>query len=178
MFIRVTNSNDMIAYAVALCDDDRFDNTLNQFPKKTAAIQRVVGIQTETLNALQKQADSINNDNSLYSTITGMLNHKANSCEVHTKTQIQQFFKNLIDKAPTTALAYDANNAATAHSQLALTTYKKVDNYLPLQPPKLASTTDLRAGKRITMYFEPRSPTTVLLLKADGNLLQHTCFQN
>ena len=90
MFIRVTNSNDMIAYAVARCDDDRFDNTLNQFPKKTAAIQRVVGIQTETLNALQKQADSINNDNSLYSTITGILEHKANASDVYTKTLIQQ----------------------------------------------------------------------------------------
>ena len=96
----------------------------------------------------------------------------------YTKTRRPTTIPELDRQAPTTALAYDANNAATAHSQLALTTYQKVDNYLPLQPQKLASTTDLSAGQRITMYFEPRSPITVLLLKADGNLLQHTCFQN
>ena len=50
-------------------------------------ISQITGLAPETLNTLQKLAESINNDNTFYNTINNQLSKKANSADVYTKLQ-------------------------------------------------------------------------------------------
>ena len=68
-----------------MCDADSVDNILDIFPKKTDAIAQMIGVPLETLNTIQKLAESINNDGAFYNTINNRLNKKANASDVYTK---------------------------------------------------------------------------------------------
>lgn len=57
-----TNSNDIVANSISLVDKRKVINILDLVPKKTDAIQQLVGVPPETLNKIQKLADSINID--------------------------------------------------------------------------------------------------------------------
>ena len=123
------------------------------FLKKTDAIQQRVGIAPETMNTLQKLADTVNNDKTVLNTITGMLNNKANTYDVNTQTQVQQVFMNLIDTAPTsldtlnefaTTLAGDSTFATTLHNASNnkagnSTTYTKTETNAVIKCKKLTN---------------------------------------
>ena len=66
MPVSLTNIIDIVANSVSLCDADSADNILDIFLKKTDAIEQIIGIRPETLNTIQKLADSINNDKTFY----------------------------------------------------------------------------------------------------------------
>ena len=65
----LSNSIDIIANSVSPFYEDKFDNIVDLFLKKTAAIQHLEGIPPVTLNHIQTLAESINNDGSFYNTI-------------------------------------------------------------------------------------------------------------
>ena len=59
--VSLTNSREIVANSVSLCDEDSVDNILDLFLTKADAITQIVGIPPETLNTIQKLAESINN---------------------------------------------------------------------------------------------------------------------
>ena len=84
MHVSLTNSIDIVANSDSLIDEESFDNILDLFLKKTDAIQQIIGVPPETLNTIQKLAESINNDGSFfYNTRTTQLGTKAISSEVN-----------------------------------------------------------------------------------------------
>ena len=66
MPVSLSNSIDIVANSVSLIGEDSFDNILDLFLKKTDAIQQIIGVPPETLNTIQKLAESINNDGSFF----------------------------------------------------------------------------------------------------------------
>ena len=50
-------------------------------------ITQITGLAPETLNTLQKLAESINNDNTFYNTINNELSLKASAADVYSKSQ-------------------------------------------------------------------------------------------
>ena len=76
MPVLLSNSIDIVANSVSLIGEDSFDNILDLFLKKTDAIQQIIGVPPETLNTIQKLAESINNDGSFFNTITTNWEHK------------------------------------------------------------------------------------------------------
>ena len=69
MPVTLTNSIDIVANSVSLNDSDIVKHILDIFLKKTDAITQIIGVPRETLNTIQKVADSINNDQTVYNTI-------------------------------------------------------------------------------------------------------------
>ena len=69
MPVRLTSSIDIVANSVSLYEADTVKNILDLFLKKTDAITQIIGVPPETLNNLQKLAESINNDSAFYNTI-------------------------------------------------------------------------------------------------------------
>ena len=55
MPVSSTDSIDIVANSVSVCDEDSVEHILEIFLKKTDAIQQIVGILLETLNTLQKK---------------------------------------------------------------------------------------------------------------------------
>ena len=86
MPVPLTNSKDIIANSVSLKDADTVEHIFDIFLNKTDAIQQIIGVPPETLNTIQKLAESINNDQTFYNTINNKLGTKANSADVYTKT--------------------------------------------------------------------------------------------
>ena len=80
MPVSLSNSIDIIANYVSIVQDYRVVNILD-------LISQITGLAPETLNTLQKLAESINNDNTFYNTINNKLTKKANSPDVYTKLQ-------------------------------------------------------------------------------------------
>ena len=74
----MTNLNDIKATSVSIVQNNRLVNILD-------LISQITGLAPETLNTLQKLAESINNDNTFYNTINNQLSKKANSADVYTK---------------------------------------------------------------------------------------------
>ena len=68
MPISLTNSIDSVANSVSVYEADTIENILDIFLKKTDAIIQIIGVPPETLNAIQKLAASINNDQTFYNT--------------------------------------------------------------------------------------------------------------
>ena len=66
MPVSLSNSIDIVANSVSLIGEDSFDNILDLFLKKTDAIQQIIGVPPETLNTIQKLAESINNDGTFF----------------------------------------------------------------------------------------------------------------
>ena len=50
-------------------------------------ITQITGLAPETLNTLQKLAESINNDNTFYNTLNNQLSLKATAADVYSKSQ-------------------------------------------------------------------------------------------
>ena len=86
MPVSLTNSIDIVANSVSLYDANQVKNILDLFLNKTDAITKNIGVPPETLNTIQKLAESINNDQTFYNTINNKLATKANSADVYTKT--------------------------------------------------------------------------------------------
>ena len=74
MPISLTNSNDIVANSVSLCEEDSVDNVVDLSLKKKDAIPQIVWNPPDTLNTLQKLADTINKDKTCYSTRFCLLN--------------------------------------------------------------------------------------------------------
>ena len=83
MPVSLTNSIDIVANSVSICDEDSVDDIFYLFLQKTDAIQQIVGLPPETLNTLHKIAEHINNDGTSYNTLTSQLNTKASSSDVN-----------------------------------------------------------------------------------------------
>ena len=62
MPVSLTNGKDIIANSVSVVQNDKISNILY-------ISSQITGLAPETLNTLQKLAESINNDNTFYSTI-------------------------------------------------------------------------------------------------------------
>ena len=62
MPVSLTNSIDIVANSVSLYVADTVSNSLDIFLHITDAITQIIGVPLETLNTIQKLADSINND--------------------------------------------------------------------------------------------------------------------
>ena len=88
MPVSLTNSIDIVANSVSLYDANQVKNILDLFLKKTDAITQIIGVPPETLNTIQKLAESINNDQTFYNTINNKLGTKANSPDVYTIVDI------------------------------------------------------------------------------------------
>ena len=56
-----TNSIDIVANSVSLCDEDSVDNIFDNFLKKPDTITQIICSPPDTLNTIQKLAESINN---------------------------------------------------------------------------------------------------------------------
>ena len=78
MSVSLTNSIDIVANSVSLYDANQVKNILDLFLKKTDAIAQIIGVPPENLNTIQKLAESINNDQTFYNTISNKLNQNAN----------------------------------------------------------------------------------------------------
>ena len=87
MPVTLTNSKDIVANSVPLYDANQVKNILGLFLKKTDAITQIIGVPPETLNTIQRLAESINNDQTFYNTINNTLNQNANLSDVYTNTQ-------------------------------------------------------------------------------------------
>ena len=66
MPVSLTHSVDIIASSVSLYDADTVSYILDIFMQKTDAIAQIIGVPPETLNTIQKLADSINNDQTFF----------------------------------------------------------------------------------------------------------------
>ena len=86
MPVSLTNSIDIVANSVSFYDANQVKNILDLFLQKTDAITQIIGFPPETLNTIQKLAESINNDQTFYNTINNKVDTKANSADVYTKT--------------------------------------------------------------------------------------------
>ena len=80
MPVSLTNSIDIIANSVSVVQNYVIANILG-------IIYQITGLTPETLDTLQKLAESINNDNTFYSTINNQLASKAISADVYTQLQ-------------------------------------------------------------------------------------------
>ena len=78
MPVSLTNSIDIVANSVSVVQNNKIVNRLD-------IVSQITGLAPETLNTLQKLAESINNDNTFYNTINNQLASKANSADVYTK---------------------------------------------------------------------------------------------
>ena len=81
----VSLDKDIVANSVSLFESDTVKNSLDPFLKKTDAITQIIGVPPETLNTIQKLAQSINNTQTFYNTINNKLDTKTNSADVYTQ---------------------------------------------------------------------------------------------
>ena len=79
----LTNNMDIVANSASLYESDTVKNILDLFLKKTDAITQIIGVPPETLNTIQKLAESINNGQTVYNAMNNKLNQKANSAYVY-----------------------------------------------------------------------------------------------
>ena len=86
----LTNSIDIEANSVSLHESDTVKHILDLFLKKTDAITQIIGVPPETLNTIQKLAESINNGQTVYNAMNNKLNQKANSAYVYTTSTFSQ----------------------------------------------------------------------------------------
>ena len=73
MPVSLTNNIDIIANSISIYDSHTIKHILDIFLKQADAITQIIGVPLETLNTIQKLADSINNDQTFYNTINNRL---------------------------------------------------------------------------------------------------------
>ena len=86
MPVSLTNIIDIIANSDSVIQNNKIVNILD-------ISFQITGLAPETLNTLQKLAESINNDSTFYNTINNQLASKANSADVYTNFHHSQRLK-------------------------------------------------------------------------------------
>ena len=147
MPVSLTNSIDIVANSVSLYDANQVKNILDLFLKKTDAITQIIGVPPETLNTIQKLAESINNDQTFYNTINNKLDTKANSADVY--NNFSTFSQTEI-------------NALLSAKQASIT------STTALSLSSITTSGSMTANKIITRYFEPPTGSTDLNFNASS----------
>ena len=88
MPVSLTNSIDIVANSVSLCDEDSVGDIFDLYLQKTDAIQQTVG-SLQRLFIHYKLAESINNDGTSYNTLTSQLNTKASRSDVNSASNLK-----------------------------------------------------------------------------------------
>jgi hypothetical protein len=130
----LTNSVYIVANSVSLYEPDTVKNILALFLKKTDAITQIRGVPPETLNTIQKLAESINNDQTFYNTINNQLATNANSANVYTKL---------------------STSSQTAINALLSAKHASITSTTALSLRSITTSGSTTAHKVITRYFEP-----------------------
>ena len=88
MPVSLTNSIDIVANSVSLCDEDSVGDIFDLYLQKTDAIQQTVG-SLQRLLIHYKIAESINNDGTSYNTLTSQLNTQDSSSDVNSASNLK-----------------------------------------------------------------------------------------
>jgi hypothetical protein len=86
--VSLTNSKDIVANSISVIDKNKVIALKELFLSKLDAINSIVGLPIETLNSLQKLAESINSDSDLYNTMVKEINLKYDTTYVNNKNDI------------------------------------------------------------------------------------------
>ncbi len=111
MPVNLTNSTDLIANSISLVDGNQLVDVKDLFLSKLDALQDIVGLPPETLNTLQKLADSINNDSNFYDTLVAELALKANISETYSRTYVDSLISGY-DTKTESDVTFNAINTA------------------------------------------------------------------
>jgi hypothetical protein len=86
--VSLTNSKDIVANSISVIDKNKVIDLKELFLSKLDAINEIVGLPTETLNSLQKLAESMNSDSDFYNTMMKEINLKSDTTYVNNKIAI------------------------------------------------------------------------------------------
>ena len=100
MPISLSNSKDIVANSLSLIEESKVIDVKELFLSKLDAINNIVGLPPETLDTIQKLANSINNDSNFYSTLVAALNEKSDKSTTYTKSETDNKINDLIAGAP------------------------------------------------------------------------------
>jgi hypothetical protein len=86
--VSLTNSKDIVANSISVIDKNKVIVLKELFLSKLDAINEIVGLPVETLNSLQKLAESINSDSDFYNTMTRQITLKSDITYVNIQVDI------------------------------------------------------------------------------------------
>jgi hypothetical protein len=86
--VSLTNSKDIVANSISVIDKTKVIDLKELLLSKLDATNDIVGLPIETLNSLQKLAESINSDSDFYNTMMKEINLKSDTTYVNIKFDI------------------------------------------------------------------------------------------
>jgi ribonuclease PH len=86
--VSLNNSKDIVATSISVIDKNKVIDLKELFLSKLDAVNNIVGLPIETLNSLQKLAESINSDNEFYNTMMRQINLKSDIPYVNNQIEI------------------------------------------------------------------------------------------
>ena len=161
--LNLNNSKNIIADSVFLIQGDDLININDLFLTKDEGSD-IVGLAPETLNTLQKIAESIGNDSDFISTINTQLNLKRNIADSYDKTYIDNLISNYYTKSEinsSLALKLDASVINSYYDK----TY--VDNLISGYYTKTEADTSLNLKANSSDVYTTTQTDNLLALKAN-----------